>query len=121
MSPTIVFDLETHTPVVAVGSPGGPRIISYVLDALISTLDGRQTLQYAVSRPHVLNMNGSTEIESDGWTNTAYRDNLVAELRRRGHVLRFGRQDSGLHGIQFEANSLISAVDPRGEGCALGE
>lgn len=47
MSPTIVFD-KNNQPILALGSPGGPTIISGVLNTLLAKLDAKMTVQEAV-------------------------------------------------------------------------
>lgn len=52
MSPTIVFDLS-NKPVYALGSPGGPTIISAVFNTLIALLDYNMPVKQAVESGRV--------------------------------------------------------------------
>ena len=52
MSPTIVFDKDNN-PILALGSPGGPTIISGVLNTLLAKLDQKMSLEDAVSAGRV--------------------------------------------------------------------
>jgi gamma-glutamyltranspeptidase/glutathione hydrolase len=121
MAPVIVFDQESGRPVLAVGSPGGGRIIGYVLRVLVAVLDGKQTPQQAVSKPHAFNMNGKTEIEDVGWPSTDARAAVVHGLESRGHEVSLGQQNSGIHAVGFAADGLSAGIDPRREGVAIGE
>jgi len=48
MSPTIVFNSQNQ-PILALGSPGGPTIISAVLNTLLAYLDQKMTVSEAVA------------------------------------------------------------------------
>jgi len=48
MSPTIVFDNPTQEPILALGAPGGPTIISAILNVLVNYLDHKMSLEEAV-------------------------------------------------------------------------
>lgn len=62
MTPTLVFDAEMQ-PVVALGSPGGSRIIGTVLNALVALLDSALPPLQALAAPRVISRNGETEME----------------------------------------------------------
>ena len=119
MSPTIVLDRENRLAM-AVGSPGGARIIPYVARTLVATLDWGLDMQRAVALPHALSLNGPTELERD----TAVAG-LAGELRAMGHEVAFAAHASGLHGIQIVRRQgrtqLVGGADPRREGEALGD
>jgi gamma-glutamyltranspeptidase/glutathione hydrolase len=119
MSPTIVLDRENRLAM-AVGSPGGARIIPYVARTLVATLDWGLDMQRAVALPHALSLNGPTELERD----TAVAG-LAGELRAMGHEVAFAAHASGLHGIQIlrrqGRTQLVGGADPRREGEALGD
>ena len=51
MTPTIV--LKDGRPVLAVGSPGGARIITTVLEIIVNVIDHAMTLQEAVDAPRI--------------------------------------------------------------------
>ncbi len=119
MSPTIVVDHQNRL-VMTIGSPGGPRIIPYVVQALIATIDWRLNIQKAVSLPHYVNMNGPTELERG----TGLVD-LAPALRELGHEVEIHSETSGLHGIMVvhlgNKTQYIGGADPRREGVALGD
>jgi gamma-glutamyltranspeptidase/glutathione hydrolase len=121
MSPILVFDRESQRPMLALGSPGGGRIIGYVLRALVGVLDGHLSPQEAVARPQVFNMNGQTEVEDVGWPSRGARDALVHALEAWGHEISLGQQNSGLHAVRISTDGLSAGIDPRREGIAVGE
>ena len=120
LSPTIIFDAESEQPVAALGSPGGAAIGGYVVQTVVAMLDWKLGPQAAVSLPHVVNRNGATELEDVGWPSSRARDAAVQALRARGHDVKVGQQNSGLHVIRLAAGRLEAGVDPRREGAAIG-
>jgi gamma-glutamyltranspeptidase/glutathione hydrolase len=62
MSPTLVF--RRGRPVLALGSPGGSRIIGTVLNVLLNVLDFNMPLQDAVDAPRVISRNSVSDIEA---------------------------------------------------------
>jgi gamma-glutamyltranspeptidase/glutathione hydrolase len=115
MSPTMVFDKDNQL-VMVIGSPGGARIIEYVLQTLVAVLDWDMNIQQAINMPHYLNMNGSTELESG-----TQAESLAEGLRARGHEVNIMQAPSGLHGITRFNGQLKGGADPRREGIAIGE
>ena len=115
MSPTLVLDGEGRL-VMAVGSPGGSRIIGYVARTLIAALDWDLPMQQAVALPNHVNRNRTTDLEKG----TAL-EALRAELAALGHEVRIRRLTSGLHGIRVRANGFDGGADPRREGVAIGD
>jgi len=119
MSPTIVLDRERRL-VMTLGSPGGPRIIPYVTQALVGAIDWRLDLQRAFDLPHHANLNGKTQVEEG----TALAG-LVDDLQKLGHEVEIVPMTSGLHGISVvrrgDRVQLVGGADPRREGVALGD
>ena len=113
MSPTIVF--ENGRPILLTGSPGGSRIINYVTQSVIAILDWGMDPQDAVAMPHVVNRNGTTDLEE----NTDAVD-FQADLEARGHELNIRELTSGLHTILIDHFGYYGAADPRREGIAVG-
>ncbi|MAJ63623.1 MAG: gamma-glutamyltransferase [Alphaproteobacteria bacterium] len=114
MSPTIVFDAAWH-PVLAVGSPGGSRIINYVAQSIIDILDYGYEPAGAFAKPHVGSRNGPVEVENRG---DAYP--IAQALSQMGHEVRVTTMESGLHGILIRDGELIGGADPRREGHVIG-
>lgn len=115
MAPTIVLD-DANKPMLALGAPGGPRIIDYVAETLVGVLDWGLDIQTAINLPHVANRNGATELEQG----TALIK-LKPALEALGHSVAITEMTSGLTGIQFSEGRLVGGADPRREGLAVGE
>lgn len=115
MSPTLVLD-DKGNFLLAIGSPGGSRIIGFVTEALLGVLDWRLDPQAAVELPHYLNRNGPTELEAETPLET-----LQGALEALGEDIRLARMNSGLHAILRTPQGLQGGADPRREGVALGD
>ena len=115
MAPTLVFD-GTGQLVLAAGSPGGARIIGYVANALIGSLDWGLDPRAAAALPHFANRNGATELEADTPVTA-----LKAGLEARGHTVEIDSMTSGLHIIRRGPDGWIGGADPRREGAVLGD
>jgi gamma-glutamyltranspeptidase/glutathione hydrolase len=115
MSPTIVTGPDGRFRL-AVGSPGGSRIIGYTAQRVLAVLDWGLNVQQAIALPNAVNRNGATELEAD--TPAAA---LAGPLRARGHAVEIPTMTSGLHAIERRPDgSLAGGADPRREGRALG-
>jgi len=115
MAPTLVIDGEGKA-VLAIGSPGGSRIIGYVAQAIIAALDWDMDIQSALDMPHMTNRNGSTDLEPG--TGLA---KLTTALEALGHTVTLKAMTSGLHAVQVKDGKLYGAADYRREGVALGD
>jgi gamma-glutamyltranspeptidase/glutathione hydrolase len=116
MAPTIVLDKDGHL-VMAIGSPGGARIIAYVVKAIIASLDWNLPMQEAVDLPNLANLNGKTEIE-DGPGAPA----LKAALEARGHdVVVSPMMRSGLYGFRVVPGGYDGGADRHRGGEVIGE
>ena len=114
MAPTIVF--KDGEPVIAVGSPGGSRIIGYVATTLIALIDWGMTPDQAVSMGHVTASGGRADLEEG--TEAA---ELVADIEAYGLEARVRDLNSGLSLMLIGPDGLKGAADPRREGAAFGE
>lgn len=113
MAPVLVLDRDGK-PVLALGSPGGSRIIGYVLRTLTAVLDDGLAPAQAVAAPLVLSRNGPTEIDAD------FPAALRAALEARGHDITQADLNSGIALIRRGKASAEGAADPRREGRASG-
>ena len=110
MAPTIVFNQQWQ-PILAVGSPGGSRIINYVAKTLAQHLAMNMPLDAAIAGPHIVHLNRHLELEAE-----RDQEALAKALEERGHTVKLKDQTSGLHGIKIEEGKLIGVADPRREG-----
>jgi len=115
MAPTLVFDGQGQV-VMAIGSPGGSRIIGYVAKTVIAALDWKMNIQAAISMPNFTNRLRGTEIERKSALSA-----IVPALKELGHDVKMNRMTSGLHGILRTKDGLTGGADPRREGVALGD
>jgi gamma-glutamyltranspeptidase/glutathione hydrolase len=113
MAPTIV--MKEGAPVLAIGSPGGSRIIGYVATAIVAWADWGMDVQQALSLPHAVNRFGTYDLEAD----TVAVD-LEPRLTEMGYKVNIRDLNSGLHAIEI-GETLKGGADPRREGIALGE
>lgn len=113
MAPTIV--MKDGAPVLAIGSPGGSRIIGYVAKSIIAHLDWGMDVQQAVALPHAVNRFGSFDLE-DG-TSAAEMERALMDF---GYEVGIRDLNSGLHAIAI-AEQLHGGADPRREGIAMGD
>lgn len=113
MAPTIV--MKDGKPVLAIGSPGGSRIIGYVVQAIIGWIDWGMDTQQAISMPHAVNRFGTFDLEEG--TDSA---NMQGDLETLGYKVSVRPLNSGLHAIAI-GERLQGGADPRREGIALGQ
>lgn len=114
MAPTIV--MKDGKPILAIGSPGGSRIIPYVAKTLIAWVDWEMDIQQAIELPHLLNRFGIYDLEKG----TA-AEKLAPALEALGFKTEIRDLTSGLHGIEITPQGLEGGADIRREGVALGE
>lgn len=117
MSPTFI---ETDDKVGLMGTPGGSRIISMLLLAILDAEQG-QTPASWVSLPRYHHQYLPDVIEHEP---NAFSDKLMADLKTKGHTLApVGRHYGNMHAILWDksAGVLTAASDPRGSGLAIVE
>jgi len=117
MSPTFI---ETDDKVGLMGTPGGSRIISMLLLAILDAEQG-QTPASWVSLPRYHHQYLPDVIEHEP---NAFSDKLMTDLKTKGHTLApVGRHYGNMHAILWDksAGVLTAASDPRGSGLAIVE
>ncbi|MGI9290217.1 MAG: gamma-glutamyltransferase [Gammaproteobacteria bacterium] len=112
MTPTF---LETDEGVAVVGTPGGSRIITMVLQASLAWLNGADAEEIVSAKrfhhqysPDVVNYEPG-----------ALTDAEIAELESMGHKLSVSRRPYGNMNVvtwDYATNEVRSVADPRGEG-----
>ena len=115
MTPTIVARDGKLSFVV--GSPGGPTIISTVLEVITNVIDFNMDIQQAVDFPrfHHQWMPDELRIERHG-----HSQDTIERLLQRGHSLKFVEKQGRVMAIQAEGDWLLGAPDGRSEGSARG-
>lgn len=117
MAPIVVLG-EDGAVELAVGSPGGARIISYVARVIDQVYTEDIDIQSAISRP---NVTGWGELEQGCGTPPLGAADVSA-LEAAGHSgahLEAVRLNSGIHGVQRVGDGWLGGVDPRREGQAI--
>ena len=120
MAPTLVFEKGTEKLFLTTGSPGGSAIINYVAKVLVGTMDWGLNVQQAISLPNFGSRNGPTELEQG-----RVPDDVVDQLKAKGHNVRLMEQTSGLQGIMRTTihgeEMWFGGADPRREGIVKGD
>jgi gamma-glutamyltranspeptidase/glutathione hydrolase len=115
MAPTIVFDGQGRV-VAVLGSPGGSRIILFVVKTLIALIDWGMDAQEAADLMNFGSQGSGFEIELAWpavWT--------AIKLKPFGHRIVPSLMNSGTHIVTRRAGHLEGAADARREGAALGD
>ncbi len=129
MAPTIIFDADGNVKAV-LGSPGGSRIILYVIKAVVGLVDWGMDAQPVASMRNFGSRGSGFEIEfGEALTlNSLWRMWRRVpsvwhgiRLRRLGHQLRPSLMTSGLHIVLRRDGRLSGGADPRREGVARGD
>ncbi len=117
MSPTFI---ETDDKVGVLGTPGGSRIISMVLLAILDAEKG-QSPQSWVNLPRYHHQYLPDVIQHEPGT---FKDEVALGLTQKGHTLKsIGRHYGNMHAILWDKkkNKLTAASDRRGSGSAVVE
>ncbi|OLQ84487.1 gamma-glutamyltransferase [Vibrio ponticus] len=114
MAPTIV--MKEGKPYMALGSPGGSRIIGYVAQTLIAHFEWGMDIQQAINMPRMLNRFGSYDLEQG-----TDAEKLKPALEEMGYKVDIRDLNSGLQGVVFTEGQMIGGADPRREGIVLGD
>ncbi len=113
MSPTIAW---RDGEVLALGSPGGSRIPTATLQALLNVVVDGDPLQAAIDRPRIHHQWLPDRIEHEA---DAIAPETAAELVRRGHHLALRAQIGEVDAARFFPDGTVeAAADPRGPGAA---
>jgi gamma-glutamyltranspeptidase/glutathione hydrolase len=116
MTPTIVF--EGDKPVLTVGSPGGPTIITSVLQTILHTIEYDMELKRAVEEPRIYTNNLNSYRYEEG-----VPINVLSTLNGMGH--RFGPQPTTIGNVQsilidHEEGIFKGVADSSRNGAAIG-
>jgi gamma-glutamyltranspeptidase / glutathione hydrolase len=116
MTPTIL--LKDGLPVMALGTPGGSRIITTVFQTLLNVFDHNMTLKDAVAAPryhHQLLPENTIFTEP-----YAPADPIVkADLEARGYRFEAQNFNGDMHAVHVVGRTPTVAPDPRARGAGL--
>lgn len=115
MTPTVI--LKENKPYLVVGSPGGGRIITSVLQVIINLIDFEMELSDAVDFPRMHHqwLPDIMQVESGLLDNTTY-----SELLLMGYNIKETSDFGRIEAILFSPLGMIGHSDRRGSGKALG-
>ena len=107
-------------PFLAVGAPGGRKIVSAIPQVIANVVDGARSLQDAIEAPRLHTEGDALEIDD------RVGPAVLEALRRRGHpVVPRTETYSSLHfarpiGIRLTARGLEAGLDQLGAAAAAG-
>jgi len=115
MTPVVVRDGGQVVRLV-LGSPGGPRIITSLLEVLLRTVVYGESLEHAVAAPRLHQQWSPPEtVLEPGWDEL-----LIQGLKNRNHAVRVDDERWGsVQAIEVEVGGdPVGASDPRSGGSA---
>lgn len=114
MTPTIV--LRNGRLAMVLGSPGGPRIITTVLQVFLNLVDFNLDLWTAVLRPRFHHQWKPDAIVVE----PGFSPDTLALLRAKGHRIEEARSIGEVAAIAADEGWWVGVADPRAEGKASG-
>jgi gamma-glutamyltranspeptidase/glutathione hydrolase len=117
MTPTLV--LENGKVRIVAGSPGGPRIITTVLLALLNVIDFGLDPSEAIAAPRFHHQWVPDELSIEAGIPADVQDGL----RRRGHAVKVAERNwssAQVIAIDPKTGWHLGATDPRTDGLAVG-
>lgn len=115
MSPTIV--LRDGHSFAALGSPGGPRIITAVFQVLVRLLDDGSDVQTAVNAPR---LHHQWVPDCVSYESALLSEETAAALKVKGHDLAPTREMGNVNAIVRKDGAFFGASDTRRGGTAEG-
>jgi gamma-glutamyltranspeptidase/glutathione hydrolase len=116
MTPTLV--LRNGRAWLVLGSPGGPRIISSILNVILDVRDHGMSLEQAVALPRFHHQGAPDIIVHEPG---AFSDEVRDRLRIMGHQLQERTPWSSAQCIEIAPDGTRTGVsDPRSRGAAVG-
>ena len=114
MTPTIVS--RGGELFMVLGAPGGPTIISTVLQIITNVADFDMDLQQAVDFPRFHHQWMPDELRMED----GFSPQTIEGLRKRGHKIKFVSPMGRAMAIKRDGDWLVGAADSRSEGTARG-
>lgn len=133
MAPTIIFAPDGSVKAV-VGSPGGSRIILYVIKAIVGIIDweldaqavtslrnfGSRGSGFELEYGEALTLGSPLQLFGQAWERWPSVWHAI-QLRPFGHRFTPSFMNSGLHIVMRRGDHLEGGADPRREGVAKGD
>lgn len=116
MSPTIIF--KNGEAILALGAPGGTRIITSVTQVIINYLVDQMSLEQSISYPRIHQQWSPDELTIE---NMAIDPLKLNDLSNYGWKVKRKFTQSTVMAVAKEADKLIGVADPRDIGTVLGD
>jgi gamma-glutamyltranspeptidase/glutathione hydrolase len=117
MTPSIVLNPRGELALV-VGSPGGPRIITAVLQVISNVIDHRMSLAQAVYAPRIHHQSLPDSIR---WEDGGVEPGVRHRLETMGHAFADHPEPNGLvEAVRVTPRRLEGVTDPRAHSRAAG-
>ncbi len=116
MSPTLVF--KDGKPILALGAPGGTRIITSVAQTLLNYFVYHQDLYHSIAAPRIHEQWQPDELFVE---NQDVDPALLSALSSQGWRIKRVPTQSRVMAVAREGDELIGVADPRDIGTSSGE
>jgi gamma-glutamyltranspeptidase/glutathione hydrolase len=116
MSPTIV--LREGKPVLALGAPGGTRIITAVAQTILNFLSFKRDLYTSVAAPRIHQQWSPDLLYVE---NQTFPKGTLQGLRDMGWNVKLIGSQSHVMAVAQDENGLVGVADPRDIGTSAGE
>ena len=110
MTPTLIF--KGDSPWMAVGTPGGGRIVNTILQVVVNAIDFKLNIDEAIHQPRVSQGSGALEVEP------YYNPDTRNRLEKMGHKTKPSVTMGSVQAIVLEDGYFLGAADPRRPGAA---
>jgi gamma-glutamyltranspeptidase/glutathione hydrolase len=107
MTPTLVF--KDSKPWLVTGSPGGSRIITTTLQAIVNTIDYDMNVAAAVSVPRFHNQ----WLPDKVFFEKGFSPDTLSIMQAKGHNVLQVRAMGSAQSVMWEAGQFYGAADPR--------
>lgn len=107
MTPTMIF--KDGKPYVVVGSPGGSRIITTVLQVLINVMDHKMNIADAIHAPRVHHQWLPDRLELE----PGFSPDTIEILKLLGQNVKKGKTMGSVQSIMYKDGHFYGASDPR--------
>ncbi len=108
--PTLVF--KDNRPWMAVGTPGGGKIVDTVLQLLVNVIDFDLNIDEATHQPRISQGSGRLLVEPN------FNPDTLSLLRKRGHDVEIDETMGSAQSIMLDRGFFLGAPDPRRPGAA---
>ena len=102
--------------ILAIGAPGGPRIISSTFQTIYRYLFNKMNIDQAVQSPRFHHQYLPNTVYYDEYK---YAPEVIENLKTRGHKMKTGWQ-ALIYAVSRKGQTLEGAYDSRGEGSVSG-